>query len=162
MADFNGLKEKALSALGTILDKSTEVYGIAEEKAKYVAKTTKLKADIAKDRTEQKKLYTSLGSMYYSLHKDSPEDGLMQICEELKVLASKIEAKQQELEKLAEEAAEPDIEINIDEEAPEEEAKAEENTAEDAKCGCEDSSEGEDKCECADSADTKDTSGDVE
>lgn len=118
MANLNELKDKALSAMGTIIDKSTELYGIAEEKAKYIAKTTKLKADIAKDRTEQKKLYADLGSMYFSLHKDSPEDGLLQICEEIKVIADKIELKQRELDSLASEADQPDIEVNIEEEEP--------------------------------------------
>lgn len=126
MANFNELKDKALSAMGTIIDKSTELYGVAEEKAKYIAKTTKLKADIAKDRTEQKKLYADLGSMYFSLHKDSPEDGLLQICEEIKVIADKIELKQRELDSLAGEAGQPDIEVNIEEE---------EKPAEDS-CGC--------------------------
>ncbi len=116
MANFNELKDKAFSAMGTIIDKSAELYGAAEEKAKYIAKTTKLKADIAKDKTEQKKLYADLGSMYFSLHKDAPEDGLLQICEEIKVIADKIELKQRELDSLINESGQADIEINIEEE----------------------------------------------
>lgn len=125
MTNLNELKDKALSAMGTIIDKSTELYGAAEEKAKFIAKTTKLKADIAKDRTEQKKLYADLGSMYFSLHKDAPEDGLLQICEEIKVIADKIELKQRELDSLVNEADQPDIEVNIENE----------ETSED-KCDC--------------------------
>ncbi len=114
MANLNELKDKALAAMGTIIDKSTELYGAAEEKAKYIAKTTKLKADIAKENADLKKLYADLGSLYYCIHKDDPEDGLIQICEEIKCAADKIEVKQRELESLAAEAKAADIEIDIE------------------------------------------------
>lgn len=113
MANLNELKDKALAAMGAIIDKSSELYEAAGEKAKYIGKTTKLKADIAKGNTDIKKLYADLGNLYYCIHKDDPEDGLMQICEEIKVLADKIELKQRELDSLISEAAAADIEINI-------------------------------------------------
>ena len=113
MANFEELKDKALAAMGTIISKSSEIYETAEEKAKLIAKTTKLKAEIAKDSADRKKLYSDLGSLYYCIHKDDPEDGLAQICAEIKLLADKIEIKQQELEALKEEAAAADIEVDI-------------------------------------------------
>jgi len=127
MSKINEIKEIALSALGTIIDKSTELYGTAEEKAKQLAKTTKLKTEIAKDSSAVKKLYADLGSMYYCLYKDSPDEALAQLCEEIKSLSDRIELKQNELEALAKDAEVKDITVDIsnedsgeptDEEAP--------------------------------------------
>lgn len=113
MANFEELKDKALAAMGTILNKSSELYETAEEKAKFIAKTTKLKAEIAKDNADRKKLFADLGSLYYCIHKNDPEDGLAQICAEIKLLDDKIVIKQQELEALKNEAEAADIEIDI-------------------------------------------------
>ena len=120
MSKINEIKEMALSALGTIIDKSTELYGTAEEKAKQIAKITKLKAEIAKDNSAIKKLYTDLGSMYYCLYKDSPDDALAQLCEEIKALSDRIELKHNELEALAKEADVKDITVDISEDKTEE------------------------------------------
>lgn len=114
MSKFENLKDKALAALGTIIDKSTDLYENAEEKAKYLAKTTKLKTEIAKDNSDVKKLYADLGSLYYCLNKDNPDDALSQLCTEIKTLLDKIELKQRELDELAEQFK--DIEVDITEE----------------------------------------------
>lgn len=115
MSKINEIKEKALSALGTIIDKSTDLYETAEEKAKYIAKTTKLKAEIAKDSSAVKKLYSDLGSLYYCLNKDNPDEKLAQLCEEIKSFLDNIEVKERELETLITEAKAKDITVDITE-----------------------------------------------
>ena len=115
MSKINEIKEKALSALGTIIDKSTDLYETAEEKAKYIAKTTKLKAEIAKDSSAVKKLYSDLGSLYYCLNKDNPDEKLAQLCEEIKSILDNIEVKERELETLITEAKAKDITVDITE-----------------------------------------------
>ena len=133
MSKINEIKEKALSALGTIIDKSTDIYEIAEEKAKYIAKTTKLKAEIAKESSAVKKLYTDLGSLYYCLNKDNPDEKLAQLCEEIKSILDNIEVKERELETLVAEAKAKDITVDITEndDISEDDAEASENKSED-------------------------------
>ena len=115
MSKINEIKEKALSALGTIIDKSTDLYETAEEKAKYIAKTTKLKAEIAKESSALKKLYADLGSLYYCLNKDNPDEKLAQLCEEIKTILDSVEIKQRELETLETEAKSKDITVDLTE-----------------------------------------------
>ena len=115
MSKLENLKDKALAALGTIIDKSSDLYESAEEKAKQLAKTTKLKAEIVKDNAELKRLYTDLGSLYYCLNKDNPDEALAQLCSDIKLVLDKIDVKQCELEELA--ANSKDIEIEITEES---------------------------------------------
>ena len=120
MSKFENLKDKALSALGTIIDKSANIYEYAEEKAKFLAKTTKLKAEIAKDNSDLKKLYADLGSLYYCIHKDDPDEALSQLCGEIKAVLDKIEFKQRELEELSEQVKEIEVDITVSEETPDE------------------------------------------
>ena len=122
MSKFDNLKTKALAALGTIINKSSDIYESAEEKAKYLAKTTKLKAEIAKDNADIKKLYADLGSLYYCINKDNPDDALSQLCNEIKLVLDKIELKQRELEELSVQVK--DIEVDITEEPKEDDTEA--------------------------------------
>ena len=122
MSKFENLKNKALAALGTIINKSSDIYESAEEKAKYLAKTAKLKAEIAKDNADIKKLYADLGSLYYCINKDDPDDALSQLCSEIKLLLDKVELKQRELEELSVQVK--DIEVDITEEPEEDESDA--------------------------------------
>lgn len=129
MGKLDSLKEKAMSALGTIIDKSTTIYENAEEKAKYLAKTAKLKADIAKDNSQVKKLYADLGSLYYCLNSENPDEKLVQICDEIKAVLDRIEVKQHELKSISDEASEKDIVLDITEDEAheaEEESSADE------------------------------------
>lgn len=128
MGTFDNLKEKAMATLGTIIDKSTTIYENAEEKAKYLAKTAKLKAEIAKDNSQVKKLYTDLGSLYYCLNSENPDEKLAQICEEIKAVLDRIEVKQNELKTISEEASEKDIIVDITDEETSDEASSEANS----------------------------------
>ncbi len=130
MSKFENLKDKALAALGTIIDKSSDIYENAEEKAKYLAKTTKLKAEIAKDNSDLKKLYADLGSLYYCINKDNPDEALSQLCGEIKVLLDKIELKQRELDELSEQVKDNEVDITEVEEAQVNNSDAEENNNE--------------------------------
>ena len=130
MSKFENLKDKALAAIGTIIDKSADIYENAEEKAKYLAKATKLKAEIAKDNADLKKLYADLGSLYYCINKDAPDEALSQLCGEIKVLLDKIELKQRELEELSEQAKDIEVDITEVEEAPVDTAETEEDSSE--------------------------------
>ncbi len=100
MTNFDEIKDKALETLGTIIDKSTEIYNAAEEKAKKLAKIAKIKSEISKNYTEVRKLYADLGSLYYTLHAAAPEDAMAQLCEEIKLLLDKVAACQNELESM--------------------------------------------------------------
>ncbi|MDR2357272.1 MAG: hypothetical protein LBD92_04200 [Oscillospiraceae bacterium] len=73
MSNFNELKEKAKATVGAIADVSVELYKTAGEKAKLLAKITKLSAEIAREKSAVRRLYGEIGSLYYELHKSDPE-----------------------------------------------------------------------------------------
>lgn len=133
MANFDGIKDKALETLGTILDKSSELYNTAEAKAKKLAKVAKLKSDIARNYSEVRKLYADLGSLYYTLHGAEPEDATSQLCQEIKIILDKVEACQSELDALnAQEDAPAEDDFEVEEIVAEEveEPQPEEKTEE--------------------------------
>jgi hypothetical protein len=100
MANFDEFKQKARDTMETIADKSVELYKIAEEKTKVLAKMTKLGAEITVDKGNVRKLYREIGKMYYELHKSSPEETLAQTCAEVTVTLETIADKQAELNEL--------------------------------------------------------------
>jgi len=110
MAGFDELKKKALDAAEAIADKSFEIYKAAEEATRGFAKTTKLNAEIAKEKSNVKKMYAELGSLYYSLYSESPDERLSQLCLEITAALESIELKQAELDDLKEN---PDIEVEF-------------------------------------------------
>lgn len=149
MNNFEEIKQKAKDTMETIADKSVELYKIAEEKTKVLAKTTKLSTEIALEKGSLRKLYRELGKMYYDLNGSSPETSFSQICSEIATSLSCISAKQKEIDDLKsdydfsydmdaddDEDLDADVEIIIEEfEKPVQPAKTEpvdldENTAE--------------------------------
>jgi hypothetical protein len=100
MKNVNEIKDKAYETLGNIIEKSGEIYSKAGETAKYLARTAVLKAELAKEKTKLKTLYSDLGSLYFTLHKDAPEDPLAQTCDTIKDIIKNIEIKESELEAL--------------------------------------------------------------
>ena len=120
MANFDGIKDKALETLGTIIDKSTELYNAAEVKAKRLAKVAKLKSDIARNYSDVRKLYADLGSLYYTLHNQEPEDATAQLCAEIKLILDKVAVCQAELDALSSEDEDPVEADFVSEDAPEE------------------------------------------
>ena len=100
MSGFDDFKKMAKETMGTIADRSVELYKVAEEKTKVIAKRTKLSAEIAVEKGGIRNLYKEIGKMYYALHNTEPEPELKQLCEEVSTAMNLIEAKQAELDEL--------------------------------------------------------------
>ena len=119
MAGFDELKQKAKDAAEAIADKSVEIARAAGEKTRTIAKSAKLNAEISKEKSNLKRYYAELGSIYYSFFKDSPDEHLEQICEEITNSLELIEAKQAELAAMKDD----DVEVEIIQEEPCDEEK---------------------------------------
>lgn len=113
MDNFDDFKKKAKDTMGTIADKSVELYKIAEEKTKILAKTTKLQAEIAMERGNIRKMYREIGKTYYELHKEAPETALEQKCGDVSVSFDRIAAKLQEIQEIKNAADLKDIDVEI-------------------------------------------------
>ena len=100
MANFDELKQKAKDTMETIADKSVELYKIAEEKAKLLAKIARLSAEVALEKGDLRKHYRELGQLYYELHLAAPEESLAQSCAEITASLEFIAAKQKEIDDL--------------------------------------------------------------
>ena len=100
MTNFDELKQKAKDTMETIADKSVELYKLAEEKTRLLAKITKLSTEITFEKGDLRKHYRELGQKYYELHKDAPEDELAQICVEVTKSLETITNKQREIDAL--------------------------------------------------------------
>jgi len=126
-ANYDEFKKKAKETLDTIADASVDAYKLAEEKARILAKKTKLRAGIVNDKATIRRLSVELGGTYYKLFKDAPVPELEPLCAEITEAYAKIAEKEQEIEELK------NISIAKPEEAPPEEAPPEEG-----KCCCDD------------------------
>jgi FtsZ-binding cell division protein ZapB len=100
MAVYDDLKKKAKEALDTIADVSVEAYKIAEEKAKILARRTRLNAEITRERAAIRRMKIRIGDTYYELHKDDAEDAQKEFCESITTSLDLIAGKQRELEEL--------------------------------------------------------------
>ena len=100
MTNFDEFKQKAMDTMETIADKSVELYKIAEEKARLLAKVTKLSTEITFAKGDLRKYYRELGQLYYELHKDAPEADLVQTCAEITESLEIITNKQREIDAL--------------------------------------------------------------
>ena len=100
MSNFDEFKQKAKDTMETIADKSIELYKVAEERTKLLAKTTKLSTEITLEKGSLRRLYRQIGQKYYELHKLSPETELEQACTEVTSSLERIASKQQEIEDL--------------------------------------------------------------
>jgi len=100
MASYDDLKRKAKDAFDTIADVSVEAYKLAEEKAKILARRTKLNADITREKVLIRRLKAEIGGLYYDLHKDDPEEAFKQGCDSITASLESIAAKRRELDDL--------------------------------------------------------------
>ena len=100
MGTFDDLKTKALEAVDVIADVSVDLYKKAEAKTKELARSAKLQADIASDRTSIKRLYMQIGRTYYETHKMFPAEEFEQNVTEITALFDRIAERQAELEEL--------------------------------------------------------------
>jgi len=129
MASYEDLKKKAKDALETIADVSVEAYKLAEEKARILAKKTKLNAEITREKAAIRRLKGNLGDKYYALHKDNPEEELKPICENISDAYARISANLQEIEELKKSAAECDCGCEAEADCCDAEAEAESEPA---------------------------------
>ena len=100
MANYDDLKKKAKETLETIADVSVEAYKVAEEKAKVIAKRTKLNAEIAREKGLIRHLKSDIGNKYYKMHKDDPEEALKKDCDSITDAIARIEANKKEIDEL--------------------------------------------------------------
>ena len=125
MSNFDDFKKVAKETMETIADRSVELYKVAEEKTKIVAKRTKLSAEIAVEKGGIRNLYKEIGKVYYELHKDTPEMALKPLCAEIDEAMNRIDEKQKELDELKNSAAYADYTV-VDEDEPEDDSAEEE------------------------------------
>jgi len=100
MANYDEFKKKAKETVGTIADVSVDAYKAVEEKAKILAKKTKLRAGIVNDKATIRRLSVELGTTYYKLFKDSPASEFEQLCIEITSAHERIAEKERQIEEL--------------------------------------------------------------
>jgi hypothetical protein len=122
MTNFDDIKQKAKETAGVIADATVELYKIAEEKTKILAKTAKLQAENSVDRNAIKKLYTEIGKLYYDKYRDDTKPELDQDCAEITAAFERIALRLKEIELIKKAAADIPPEDIPDEEVPGEDA----------------------------------------
>ena len=128
MATYEDLKKKAKEALDTIADVSVEAYKIAEERAKIIARRAKLNTDITREKAAIRRAKLRIGEAYYELRKDSPDEALKELCDNITTSFDLISAKQRELEELKKGFADFEEAFGAEDPAPEpEQPEKEEN-----------------------------------
>ena len=127
MANYDDLKKKAKDALDTIADASVDAYKVAEEKARILAKKTKLRAGIVNEKATVRRLSVELGTSYYKKYKDDASAEFKQLCDEISCAHDRIAAKEDEIAELkanaapkAESVVTPEPQPENNEESPEE------------------------------------------
>ncbi len=111
--NFEELKQKAIEAITLLSDKAGEVYSKAEGKTKEIAKVTQLNAEIAREKSNVKKLTAELGALYYQLYKDDPTQATSQLVGEITNANSRIEALQKQIEEVKAAAKEEEVEVEF-------------------------------------------------
>jgi len=97
MSNSDNFKRKAKETIDTIADVSVETFKAAEEKAKVIAKKTKLRAGIVNDKATVRRLSVELGALYYKMFKDSPAPEFEQLCLEMTNAYERIADKEQQI-----------------------------------------------------------------
>ena len=142
MANFDDLKQTLLAKLGTVADKTKDVAanasvqakelaGKAADKAVEVKRMAKLNIELSTAKESLKKTYTELGKLCYTNRGADPEGSMEQLFQEISLTLDTIAAKEEELAVLKAGAAEPDVEVEVEDyEAvvAETEAQAEQET----------------------------------
>ena len=100
MANYEDFKKKAKETFETIADVSVETYKVAEERAKILAKKTKLRAGIVNEKATIRRLSVELGTNYYKMFKDSPAPEFEQLCTEITNAYERITDKENQIAEL--------------------------------------------------------------
>ncbi len=145
--DFNGLKDKLLSALGQASEGAKEFAGKAADatkdfaekaadKAKAGTRIAKLNIEIAQQKENMKKAYLEMGKLYYDTHKDNPDELFNVLCEEIAAAEKAVAEREAEIEDLKN-GGEPDVDVEFEEVVEQAETAAEEGKdAAEACCDC--------------------------
>ena len=91
------VREKAVH----MVERLSDVKDAARERAKIAVQTTKLRTETNRLGSQIERLYMDLGSMYYCMNKDDPDESMVQLCEELTVLLGKKDELNRQLQALA-------------------------------------------------------------
>ena len=128
MANYDDFKKVAKETLDTIADASMDAYKMAEEKAKILARKTKLRAGIVNEKATIRRLSVELGTAYYNKYKDDTTSEFVQLCTEITGAHERIAVKEEEIEEIKKAAAAAKAE------KAKEAAKPEEKCCDDEKC----------------------------
>jgi len=138
MPIYDDLKKKAKEAMDTIADVSVEAYKIAEERAKILARRAVLATEITREKAAVRRIKLRIGDTYYNLHKDDPEEEMIQYCSDITVSLDLIADKRREMEELRNGYIVYDAEVEECEcDEKKDEPVGEEKTDE-CDCGCQD------------------------
>ena len=105
MSNYDDLKKKAMDTLDQIADASVDAYKVAEEKARVLARKTKLRAGIVNEKAIIRRLNVELGTAYYDKHKDDAGAEFSSLCEEINGAFERIAQKEEEIAELKANAA---------------------------------------------------------
>ena len=105
MPNYDDFKKKAKVALDTFADASVDAYKVAEEKARILAKKTKLRAGIVNEKATIRRLCVELGNSYYKKYKDDANAEFKQLCDEIGCAYDNIATKEDEIAELKANAA---------------------------------------------------------
>ena len=100
MSNIDDFKKAAKEALDTLTDVSVEAYKVAEEKAKLVARWTRLNTEISLEKSLIRRLRGEIGVIYYEKFKDDPDEKLRKHCQDITAALNRIDARRNELENL--------------------------------------------------------------
>ena len=105
MANYDEFKKIAKETLDTIADASVDAYKMAEEKARILARKTKLRAGIVNEKATIRRLSVELGTAYYKKYKDDTTSEFVQLCTEITGAHEQIAVKEKEIEEIKKAAA---------------------------------------------------------
>lgn len=100
MADGEQFKNKAKETIETIVDVGVETYKVAEERARVLAKKTKLRAGIVNDKATVRRLSVEIGTKYYDMFKDSPAPEFEKLFADVTAAHEAIADKERQIEEL--------------------------------------------------------------
>jgi len=110
MSNYDDFKTKAKVTLESLADASVDAYKATEQKARILAKKTKLRASIVNDKATIRRLSVEIGTVYYKMFKENPapefEKAVKEITQAYECIAAK-EAQIDELKRGGTTGAEP-------------------------------------------------------
>jgi len=100
MANYDEFKKKAKETFESFADASVDAYKATEQKARVLAKKTKLRASIVNDKATIRRLSVEIGTIYYKLFKDNPAPEFEKACKEITEAYELIASKEAQIDDL--------------------------------------------------------------